>query len=74
MMRHSMTPLCLHPEQILPPANTVAAKAAVLDLLEEWHLQHYDMNADIEARNKDASVQHLSFLFGVRFCLGCCFE
>ncbi len=51
--------------QILPAANTLQAKRAVENLLEAWHLEHYDMHADIATRDNDTSVQHLSFLYGV---------
>ncbi len=52
--------------QLLPLATTAAARKAVDSFAERWHLEHYDMDVDIATRDADSTVQHLSFLYGVR--------
>lgn len=51
--------------QTLPSAVSPAARQLVDDLAERWHLDHYDMQADLDSRDADSTVQHLSFLYGV---------
>ncbi len=52
--------------QMLPGCSTLEDRALVEDLAHTWHLEHYDMEPDIESRDNNPSVQHLSFLYGVR--------
>jgi hypothetical protein len=51
--------------QKLPPCRK-ADRAAVDGFALEWHLEHYNMEADIQARDGNPEIQHLSFLYGVR--------
>ncbi len=49
------------------PGTASAEKRQALDVfVHRWHLDHYDVQADIATRDEDKSVQHLSFLYGVR--------
>lgn len=52
--------------QKLPPCHSPSDCALVDDFALEWHLAHYSMEADIQARAATPDIQHLSFLYGVR--------
>jgi hypothetical protein len=49
----------------LPPTHIPAKSAAVDAVVAKWHLAHYDVAADVNARREDSSIQHLSFLYEV---------
>ncbi len=62
-----------HPEEAmfhfaLPPSHTRFAAVAVDLAVRDWHVapKHYDLAADVAARDADPSLRHLSFLFNVR--------
>lgn len=46
--------------------QSATGHALIESFVLKWHLEHYDMESDIEARDQDPSVQHLNFLYGVR--------
>ncbi len=52
---------------LLPSTCTPAAATAVDGVVRAWHLApgRYNMAADIEARDADEAVRHLTFLFNV---------
>ncbi len=52
---------------LLPSTCTPAAVATVDGVVRAWHLApgRYNMAADIEARDADEAVKHLTFLFNV---------
>ena len=52
--------------QTLPSTASVEKRQALDVFVHRWHLDHYVVQADIATRDEDKSVQHLSFLYGVR--------
>ncbi len=62
-----------HPWTQRLPATLPGPGAGVDELTafaREWHVQHYQMDADLATRDANPSIQHLSFLYGVREQLG----
>lgn len=56
----------LSPPQKLPAARSASDRAAMEALADQWHMDHYSVEADIDTRDSDPTIQHLSFLYGVR--------
>ena len=52
--------------QVVPSALGPRARDLLAAFEQDWHITHYDMQADLDTRDAYASVKHLEFLFGVR--------